>query len=1368
METSGDSPKKLSIKPKIKITTTPEVPKGESNVELIYKRMEQREHVLQRPNMYMGAVQSETDHMFVVAEETDDFDDIQEDENGKHDIIQKKITFVPALYKIFDEVIVNAGDHHVRMSEKIELQKNIKNGTAKPNPKISLDYVYHPVKNIIVNVDPVLGTIMVENDGDGIDVAFHNIEQMYIPQMIFCTLLTSGNYDQNEDRKVGGMNGMGAKLANIMSTEFIIETIDAHRKLYYKQICRNNLSVIEPPIIQKVPASAKPFTRFTFKPDFKRFGMTDLNSNDTIRLIKKRAYDIAGLSDGHYKVSYNGQEIVLKSFERYIDMYIGSRGNCRRQFLKSGNDWEIAVSASDGTPQQVSFVNKICTYNGGKHVRHVADNIAKKLLALITSKSTAKIQPTLQQLKDNMFIFINCSLVNPDFDNQTKDSLKTNVANFSSKCEITDDFIEKLAKPNMNIVNNAKKLAQFRADKDMSKSDGKSGSHAVRVPKTVDAIYAKGNVEQRQKCVLIFVEGLSAKTCLTSALGALDVDQQKYYGIMPLKGKIVNPKSKNDAIIEENSEVHKLKQMIGLKQGVDYSDPENRKKLRYGRIMIMTDADVDGDHIRGLIINLFHEYWHELLQIDGFVFSVLTPNVTIVQGKKTIKKFHSLVEYDTWKKSPESLTIGKWKPEYFKGLGSHTPDQAKEWFIENKTQDMSWSCEPFDDADPILKEIANRFTVEKIKPLKMKMKLKLKVKQPITDIKSDDEINDESESENDYQSETEDFETELKIEPTLDSLKTEKYVQQYIHHFTDSKKSLSDLAIQLAFSPKLADCRKGLINTYKKRLAEDNVNYAITDSNVMSYYDFITHKFVQFSADDIHRSIPSMVDGLKPVQRKVIYRCLDANIKSKIKVSQLAGQIAEHTDYHHGEVSMVGTIVKMAQDYVGSNNLNLLHPEGQFGSRIENGDDASADRYIHTFLCPFTEHIYNKNDTMLYKYNDNNGKPIEPVQFVPVIPMVLINGALGIGTGWSTAVPQFNPHEIIFNIRQYISGNPMYEMIPWFRGYRGRIEEVKKGRFLVRGRWTKISPTEIEIDELPVGSIFCKSFSDYKTFVESMIAGTPIPEQTNKNGRRKKPIKQILKDVECLINAEYIKCKLIFPTAESLNTAISDVDEFEMIFKLRTIINTGNMHLHDENGLIRNYSSPLEILESFCKVRLHYYDLRRNYLLSELDREITRLSEKIRFISYIFDPAHELKTHGVSYNRLLQLLEKYDFKKLAGPPKKQLANKIVDDVPDDEGGNEDETKTYNYLTSITIRHTTLEELQKLKNELQRFVDDKDSLTSKTPQNMWLDDLKVVSNGISTFEREWDMKYRALDSLSRSLQIIPSHLKVKVSGIKPKK
>lgn len=1339
-------------------------PQSDNNVELIYKRMEQREHVLQRPNMYMGAVQAETEPMFIVSDDTDDIEET-DDENGTHEIIRKRITFVPALYKIFDEVIVNAGDHHVRISEMIDLQKKIKAGTVKPNPKVSLDRIYYPVKHIAVNIDTIEGTISVENDGDGIDVAYHNTEKIYVPQLIFCTLLTSGNYDENEERKVGGMNGMGAKLANIMSSEFVIETIDAHRKLHYKQTCRDNMSVIEPPVIQP-SHSKKPFTKFTFKPDFKRFGMTDLNSNDTIRLMKKRAYDIAALSNGQYKVSFNGQEITVKSFERYIDMYIGSRGNCKRQYLKAGDDWEIAVSASDGNAQQVSFVNRICTYNGGKHVKHVADNIAKKLLDLITSKSTAKIQPSLQQLKDNMFIFINCSLVNPDFDNQTKDSLKTNVAKFSSKCEIPDEFIASLAKPAMNIVNNAKKLAQFRADAEMSKSDGKSGSHAVRVPKVTDAIYSRGTIEQRQQCTLIFVEGLSAKSSVTNALGALPLEKQKYYGIMPLKGKIVNPKSKNGVVIEENSEVHTLKKLMGLKQDVDYSIPANRKQLRYGRVMIMTDADVDGDHIRGLVINIFHEYWPQLLQVEGFVYSILTPNVTVSISGKTVRKFFSLAEYDNWKKSPESDKLGNWKPKYFKGLGSHTSDQAKEWFKDYRTQDMSWTSVPYEDNDPILKEIIHRFDKSiTSQPSKIKLNLKIKLENG-NDAESEEEEDIIVPNEEDFESELSESlnENENGIENDLNSIKNEKYVQKYIHHFTNSKKSLPDLAIQLAFSPKLADCRKGLINTYKKRLAEDNINYAMTSAPVLNYYDFITHKFVEFSADDIHRSIPSMVDGLKPVQRKVIFRCLDANVTSEIKVSQLAGQIAEHTDYHHGEVSLVGTIVKMAQDYVGSNNLNLLQPEGQFGTRIENGDDAAADRYIHTYLSDFTQHVFNKNDTMLYKYNDNNGKPIEPVMFVPVLPMVLVNGALGIGTGWSTGVPQFNPSEIIYNIRQYIKRQPMAEMLPWFRGFRGKIEEVKKGRFLVKGQWSRSSPTTIEISELPVGSIFCKSFSDYKTYVESLIIGTPIPEPESKNAsaKRKKPIKQVLKDVECIINTEYITCKLIFPTADDLDKQLQNIDEFETTFKLKTIINTCNMHLHDENGLIRGYSSPLEILEDFCKVRLHYYNLRKDYLMSELDSKIIKLSEKIRFIEYIFDSKHELKTHGIPYDKLLQLLEKYDFKKLSGPPKKQLANKIVDDVPDDtDPDSENSTKkTYNYLTNITIRNTTLEEVEKLKRELQRFISERDLLNAKSSADLWTDDLDILVNGIRTYETEWNSKYKILYTLPRAQQSVPDHMKIK--------
>ena len=185
----------------------------------------------------------------------------------------------------------------------------------------------------------------------------------------------------------------------------------------------------------------------------------------------------------------------------------------------------------------------------------------------------------------------------------------------------------------------------------------------------------------------------------------------------------------------------------------------------------------------------------------------------------------------------------------------------------------------------------------------------------------------------------------------------------------------------------------------------------------MRYKDFVNKELILFSVADCARSIPSMCDGLKPGQRKVLFSCFKRNLTQEIKVAQLSGYVAEKSAYHHGEVSLQGTIVGLAQNFVGSNNINFLTPNGQFGTRYGGGSDCAAARYIFTNLSKVTRHVFNPDDDPVLNFLEDEGQSIEPEHYLPILPVCLINGADGIGTGWSTKIPQYNPREIVKNLR---------------------------------------------------------------------------------------------------------------------------------------------------------------------------------------------------------------------------------------------------------------------------------------------------------------------------------------------------------------
>lgn len=341
-------------------------------------------------------------------------------ENEK--MIKKEISFVPGLYKIFDEILVNASDNKQR-DEKMSV--------------------------IRINIDKFSNTIKVFNNGRGVPVVMHKEEKIMLPTMIFGHLLTSSNYNDDQKKVTGGRNGYGAKLCNIFSKKFVLETSTKETKKSFKQVWKNNMSVAEEPIISV--AKDDDFTQITFVPDLSKFRMTQLD-DDTIALLARRAYDIAASTPG-IKVYLNDKRLPVKNFEDYCKLYLNSdpdeMGNERITKLvyeRISPRWEIAVACSDMGFQQVSFVNSIATSKGGRHVDYINDQLVKHLGEMINKKNKNSQQVKPFQIKNHMWVFVNCLIENPTFDSQTKENMTLQAKNFGSKCEIKDDFIKKVSK----------------------------------------------------------------------------------------------------------------------------------------------------------------------------------------------------------------------------------------------------------------------------------------------------------------------------------------------------------------------------------------------------------------------------------------------------------------------------------------------------------------------------------------------------------------------------------------------------------------------------------------------------------------------------------------------------------------------------------------------------------------------------------------------------------------------------------------------------------------------------------------------------------------------------------------------------------
>lgn len=1044
-----------------------------------YVKLTQIEHILLRPDTYVGAVEKTSERAWVLGEKRD-------------------VTYSPALMKLFDEVLVNAADSYDRDKS---------------------------MKAIKIDVNP--RRVVVWNDGAAIPVKIHEDTDVYVPELIFGHLLTGENYDDAQKRTCGGRNGYGAKLVNVFSEKFEIEVCDGSKR--YVQIWERNMTHKRPAKITK--CTKKPYVQVTYWPDFARFGYDEFDA-DILALMRRRTHDVAAILGKAVKVQWCGEK-VPSSFRDYVKTFAPD--------AVCGDD--VAISPHDEF-DHMSFVNAVATTRGGTHVNAVVDAVSKAVVDAVAKKKIT-VKPALVRTK--MLVFVNAKVINPTFDTQSKDYLTTK----NHGVIVDPAFVKKAAAALMDVVlAEANARACVADSKALKKTDGCKRARVSGIPKLTDANWA-GTARSGQ-CTLILTEGDSAKSLAIAGLGVAGRDA---YGVFPLRGKLLNVRDAPAATIANNAEVSALKKILGLQTGKSYTSAST---LRYGHVMIMTDADVDGSHITGLVMNFFHACFPGLLTIPGFFKGFVTPIVKASKGKVE-KAFYSLPEFDAWKsKTPD---VGSWRIKYYKGLGTSSAAEAKEYFSN-----------------------------------------------PAKHVKTYEWVENASE------------------------------------------------ALDRSFSKTRAGDRKEWISSYVPGTHLD------PSLKTVPIPDFVDKELVLFSRADVERSIPSVVDGLKPSQRKILFAAFKRKLTADVKVAQFAGYVAEHTAYHHGEASLVGTIVGMAQDFVGSNNVNYLVPSGQFGTRLMGGKDAASARYIFTRLSPMTRTLFDPNDDASLEYLDDDGDSIEPRYYVPVLPTLLINGSSGIGTGWSTEIPAYNPADVAANVERMIRGEDPVPMTPWYRGFSGDIIKIDDA-FVTRGKYAVKGKT-VTVTELPVGR-WTQDVKDHlETLLEKKIVADYRENHTDTSVRFDIDFSEFPKD----------------PAAT---------------LKLETTIRTTNMHAFDADGNIVKYASPEDILRAWFDVRKRAYATRKTRMLDDLDKRARTASDKSRFIDAVV--AGTLVVSG------------------------RPADDVVADIRNVVGVDADA----HALLTMDIRSLTAEKAEKLRREAEALIDEKETVRGTSIEDMWLRDVRNV-------------------------------------------
>jgi DNA topoisomerase-2 len=1203
-----------------------------------YQKMTDREHILKKPDTYIGTIErSETTEYVMDAATVPPPAAAAAPAPAPATLTRRPITYIPGLYKLFDEGMVNMRDHVVRQAQAV--------ADGKPDAI--------PVTTLEVEIDPADGTIHMTNDGNGIDVAQHPEHKLWVPEMIFGHLRTSTNYDENKKEKiVGGKNGFGFKLVLIWSVWGRVETVDHIRGLKYVQEFKNNLSEIMPPVIAK--SKVKPYTRVSFRPDYARFGLPGNNlTADMLALFMKRTYDIAAVTDKTVKVKYNGSVVPVRHFQQYVDLYIGAKGasaagegggaGVKRIYENPDPRWEYVVCLTTSDEfAHVSFVNGIYTPRGGKHVEYITNQIVRKLAEVIKKKKKVDVKPNT--IKEQLMLFLRCDIENPSFSSQTKDELGTAVANFGSSCKVSDEFIEKLAK--MGVMDAACALTEVKDTKAAKKTDGAKTRTIRGIPKLVDANYA-GSPDKSAQCTIILCEGDSAKAGIISGLSKED---RNYIGVYPMKGKLFNVHGETTKRISENHEIAEIKQILGLEAGKTYTPADVATRLRYGKVLFMTDQDLDGAHIQGLGINLFQTEWPSLTKMPGFIGFMNTPILKARRGAQEVL-FYNDGEFEAWKKQfKDAVVPASWTTKYYKGLGTSTGKEFKEYFEHKK-------------------------------------------------------------------------------------------MVSFVHTGKES-----DDHLDMAFNKKRADDRKEWLSNYSREAFLD------TSKPEIPYEEFVDRGLIHFSIYDNERSIPNLMDGLKISLRKILYAAFKkGGLKTEIKVAQFSGYVSEHSAYHHGEASLNAAIVGMAQNFVGSNNINLLEPNGQFGGRLQGGNDSASERYIFTQLNRLTRLIYRQEDDAVLTYIDDDGQMVEPIYYAPAIPMILVNGSKGIGTGFSTDIMQHNPLQIIAYIRAMLASTSVADrpiIEPYFKGFKGTIRNIGApaafassvsatsgapaafassatsgaatshvaAKYLIKGTYEIVADRKVRITELPIGTWT----DDYKQFLEKLMEAPAVSDKDKDKGKggasSASSSAPVLKEYSDMSTDTVVDITVTFHpayphTPKDLQAAIVDADagtnKLEKLLGLFTTQSTTNMNLFDAHEKLRKYATIYDIIEDYYVERLALYAKRKAAMLAQLGNELRVLTNRARYIQEVLDDKLELRRQ--TKEAIFAKMTAHGYEHIEGDTEfKYLLKMPMDSVTDENvkhllSERDSKQAQHQQLTDTSIQTLWIKDLEELEGEYRKWA-----------------------------------------------------------------
>jgi DNA topoisomerase II len=1228
-----------------------------------YEQHELRDHIYQIPDTYIGS-----DEKIARGDRVLDLTDPK-----RPHFKNINLSLPEGVERLYLEIVSNAGDNVQRTREAdVDIGK------------------------IEIFMDQ--NTVSIKNGGLPIPIQINKSTGMWAPDMIMGNLLTSSNY--NDQRTGAGRNGYGAKLCNIFSKNYSIIVGDPYNNKKYTQTWTQNMTVRGEPIIEEGYAG-EPFVHIIYQMDFKRFGYTQY-PDEAFELFARHAADIAFTCK--VPVTFNGTSLNAQNVHEYsrwmfpdnknilvhYEWPTGTKTKNKRMgqstvpISEDSNVMPIVELAVIDTPDDgslLAYVNGIVTKEGGVHVDKAYRAVGDSVLSAVNNSrgnkkgdtKTRALKLDISNIKRHVTIVMSCRLMNPKFTSQQKTKLSAP----APQIKIDEKDLKPIMKWDLiNRLYAELEAKQFRA---LGKTDGKKQKH-TKIEKVEDANMA--GTPRSNECTLCLTEGDSAGGYALKMISHI-AGGRDLFGVYPLKGKPLNVMASTPMKIAENKEITELKQILGLREGVDYSIDSNYNSLRYGHVLILADADDDGKHICGLIMNIFYCRYPTLLQ-RGYLKFLRTPIVRVTKGSESFK-FYTQSEYETWARQIPDIT--KWHHKYLKGLGSSSKRD-----IRDDQEDPRMVAFIYDDTCP------NFFT--------------------------------------------------------------------------------------LAFHPHkmFADARKDWIAQYKPLLNIETIQ-------MLPISTYINNEFIEYSVTNVGRSIPGL-DGLKKSQRKIIWGSMikwgakigKSNIES-MKTLRLVSAVADSTNYHHGETSLVEAINHMVFDFAGSNNMPAFFDDGNFGTRNKGGKDTAAARYTATrpqwwwpYLFRKEDHDTKKPRPYMIMYEDE-GESWEPKYMLPVLPIGMINGCRGIGTGYSTFIPNYNPLDLCDWIRTRLTSGITKPLKPWYRDFKGVIQT--KDRHIAVKSTTPSDSSDtassgpstplIEISDDGMGSDHENDSDNDESYKENPLGSDEFAiEETAVNDslvERKMsmitrgifsaqndgihiselPIERNMHDYKNWLQ-KMLDDKVITDFENKCGSR-GDGDANHIHFIVRGMKNPSmkklrleksfgltNMVMLDHNDKPTRYESDVTLMESWFQWRLPFYSARKDFQIQNIANLIKVKNDKIRFVQAVIAGVEKGFVAGETIIVMKQ-------RKIDIYPQMDALN-----IP------------HELLKMTNLSNCTEDEISKIKAEIAKLEDDRRIISETSPGQVWM-------NELNEFEKAYCTHYKCSPNEYHSTPInTTSQMKSEVSDI----